>query len=268
MPTNKIKQKGKAVRLMREERIAFSRLKDQIRKFRILIPYISERSEKIEKRVERLIEHREVAEKQGQKLKADIKKTEEKISSLERKILNSEVKKNGLLVRYNSLLAGDIPDSREPASSDISIEALLIEKVKFLGVISSSFERIEEELSEIDKREKAIDASKKKNLERKEKLGNRLEIVSGKIALYRSDIRKNLAALNSHLKNERELKKAYARIVSIMKKSPDLTDWGNEILKEAIAKKQEGMEILNLESPILIPNTEQGADTAGSSPIH
>jgi septal ring factor EnvC (AmiA/AmiB activator) len=253
---------------MREERIAFSRLKDQIRKFRLLIPYISDRSETIEKKIERLMGHREEAEKQEKKLKAEIEKMEERMSYLERKRLNTEVRKNGLLVRYNSLLAGDIPDAREPASSDISIEALLIEKVKFLSVISSSFENIERELSDIETREKAIDVRKKKILARKEKLDNRLELASGKISLYRADIRKNLMELNNHLKNERELKKAYARIVSIMKKSPGLTEWGNEILKEVIKQKQLGKEILKLKSPVLIPPAEHGKHAAGISTLH
>ncbi|MDH5541412.1 MAG: hypothetical protein OEY64_00470 [Nitrospinota bacterium] len=241
---------GSALRLIREEKIAFRRFKDEVRKFRVLLPYISGRSGMLEKKISHLMEHREKEEGTLKLIEEKLEKNVKRLRVISKKEKEYFTKKDELTQRYKSMLAGDFSRDEVPSLEGASVEELRKGKEDLLNSLSGKFEKIEAEIESLGAERVELLAKRDRYSSRKAKLETKLERVREKVALYRFDIQKNILELNNHLGNEREIKKQYAEIVDNMKKSPKLSEWGNKVFREAFSTKMPDKTIIELKGSI------------------
>ena len=254
----------KTLRIIKEERVVFRRFKDEVRKFRILIPYVSDRSGILERKINHLMDHREKEEETLKVIHEKIKKTTKRLLVIDRKETALEVRKGELTERYKLMLAGDFSGEEEPQAGDASVEDLKKGKEKFLSSLSSKFEMIEAEIESLGRDRMVLMDKRVKYKARKIKLEARQERIKEKVALYRYDIQKNIMELNSHLGNEREIKKQYAGIINSMKNSPKLSEWGNKVFREALSKNMPNKPIIELKDSLERPRTGSGIASGGT----
>lgn len=244
------KAERKLARLIHEEKRAYLRFRDLVQKYRQLVPYVSMYSETLEKKIERMLEHREESENNVSKIDSAIQKTSEKIEKLKQKEREIDEKEGELVDLYNRMLSGEFPVSVSYSSGVGNLEGLRGEKERLLAGISEAFMGLEGQMQKLEKRKKLVRESRIKAESRLERLEENLKIAEQKISLYRSDIRKLLMEFNDHLDNEREFKKQYVQLIKLMNKVPDLSQEAQETFKKALKQSQPDVKIIELTSPV------------------
>ncbi len=249
MDENEDKQLKKVARLMNEEKAASDHFEDLLRKYRIIIPYVSSRSEILEKKIERLLEHREESERNAGKIKLSLQKTARKIESLKSEMCQADAEHAELTKQYAKMLEGSSTGAHS-FSADSSLEKLKDEKKKYLSGISEAFSGIEGKMQGLEETKSKLFANIEKASISLEGHEEKLEMVNHKISLYKDDIRKQLMEFNDHLKSERKLKKEYVLLIKQLKKIPDLSEPAKEIFKKALMQTQAGVKIMELKAPV------------------
>ncbi len=239
-----------ARKLMREERKAFARLKELVRQYRLIIPHVSGRAESLEGKISKLKANKNESQEKRQKIVARIVKAEKKIKSIDGQMVEILVKKSALISQYNVYLEGRLPSQNSKASARDSLDDLAIQKEKFLINATRAFGELETKLKDLEKRKKSIERQKNDARKRIEGLESKAKMASKKIALYRADIAVVSKELERHGRNERELKKQYASLVSMMKEVPDMTSWSLKLVEEAFLAAHPKTKIMELSNPV------------------
>ncbi len=237
-------------KLMREERKAFGRLKELVRKYRLIIPHVSGRSEGLEEKMSKLQANKDESEGKRKKIVARIVKAEKKIKSLDGQMVEILVKKSGLISQYNLYLEGRLPSQNSKATARDSLADLAIQKEKFLINATKAFSELETKLKELEERKKSIEKQKDGARKRIEDFESKAKMASKKIGLYRADIAAVSKELERHGRNERELKKQYADLVSMMKEVPDMSSWSLKLVEEAFLAAHPKTKIMELSNPV------------------
>jgi chromosome segregation ATPase len=239
-----------ARKLIREEKLVFTRLKDTLRKYRLMLPFISGNAERLEGKIARLMSNCEESEKSLRGKKSQIAVSSSKTMEMEKKLLVLESSRRVLIARYNSMLAGKPTTGQLFAPVTSSIPELMDKREKFLSKISSEFSLIENELKRLDQhREKLVQnkAAVEKKIAKKR---GRAAIIDNKVALYQAEIRGRLKELNSQVRNEKCLTAEYSTLIAKLKETPDLSNWPVSMVREAIRHSHPRAQIIDLRNPM------------------
>ncbi|MFQ5432185.1 MAG: hypothetical protein ACE5EN_06725 [Nitrospinota bacterium] len=240
----------KADKLIREEARLFLRLKDTVRKYRMLLPFISGNAERLEDKIARLMSNCEESENALRKIKSRIAHDRSIAMEIDKKLLYLDSSRRLLVSRYNSILSGRMPLRDAFTSAASSIDELTRKREEFLSNISDEFRLIETEMQALDRRRDAL-AQKKAAMEEKIcKKENNAKVIDKKVALYQSDIRLRLKELNDQVKNEKRITSEYSLLISKLKEAPDLSNWPAHMVKEAIRHSRPKAKIIDLQNPM------------------
>ena len=250
MDDNNIDFDKKAQKLIREEKRLFLLLKDTVRKYRILLPFISGNAERLEVKIARLMSNCEESENALRKIKSSVTHLRTIEMEIDKKLLYLDSSRRLLMSRYNSMLSGRLPvrETFTPAAS--SIGELTEKREEFLLKITKEFAQIETEMLALDKRRDALKKKKGTIAEKISKKENRATLVDKKVAIYQSDIRMRLREMNDQVKNEKRVTNEYSILISKLKEAPDLSNWPSQLVKEAIQHSLPKGSIVDLQNPM------------------
>ena len=240
----------KAQKLIREEKRLFLLLKDTVRKYRILLPFISGNAERLEVKIARLMSNCEESENALRKIKSRITRHRTVEMEIDKKLLYLDSSRRLLMSRYNSMLSGRMPMRETFTSAASSIGELTEKREEFLLKISEEFRQIETEMQALDKRRDALAQKKEAIAEKISKKENSAKLVDKKVAIYQSDIRMRLKEMNDQLKNEKRVTSEYSLLISKLKEAPDLSGWPAHMVKEAIQHSLPKAKIVDLQNPM------------------
>ncbi len=239
----------KAQKLIREEKRLFLRLKDTVRKYRMLLPFISGNAERLEVKIARLMSNCEESENALGKIKSRIAHYRAIEMEIDKKLLYLDSSRRLLVSRYNSMLSGRMPMRDTFTSSASSIDELTRKREGFISKISDEFRLIETEMRTLDGRRGALAQKKAAIAEKISKKENNAKVIDKKVALYQSGIRMRLKDLNDQVKNEKRLAAEYSILISKLKEAPDLSDWPAHMVKEAIRHSRPKAKFIDLQNP-------------------
>ena len=248
---NKSKGFEKAAReLIREERLAFMRVKDAVRKYRLMLPFLSGNADRLETKIARLMSNNEESENSLKKINARIAAARNEAWRLEKKLHGLDRSRRELIARYNMTLLGKPYSGQPSVSATSTITELKESREKFLMIMTGDFKKLEEDISKLDRQQEAL-TLKKEELQRQiVKNGERARIIDRTISLYQADIRKRLQELNSQVQNEKRLTAEYSALIEKLKETPNLSSWPASMVMEAIRHSQPKTRILELQKPM------------------
>lgn len=240
----------KAQKLVLEEKRLFSQLKDTVRKYRMLLPFISGNAERLEVKIARLMSNCEESENVLRKIKGRIAHHRTIEMEIDKKLLYLDSSRRLLVSRYNSLLSGRMPMQNTFTSAASSIDELTEKREDFLSKVSDEFKEIEAEIKALDKRRGSLKRKKGPLAAEIAKKENSAKVIDKKVTLYQSDIRLRLKELNEQVINEKRVTSEYSALISKLRETSDLSDWPANMLKEAIRHSQPKAKIIDLQNPM------------------
>jgi len=250
MDDNRKEFDKKAQKLIREEKKLFLQLKDTVRKYRMLLPFISGNAERLEIKIARLMSNCEESENVLRKIKSRIAHDRTLEMEIDKKLLYLDSSRRLLVSRYNSMLSGRMTMRDTFTSADSSIPELTEKSKMFLSKISDEFSEIETEIRALDVRRNALAQKKAAIAEKIAQKENSAGVIDKKVSLYQGDIRLRLKELNSQVKNEKRITTEYSVLISKLKEAPDLSDWPANMVKEAIRHSRPEADIIDLQNPM------------------
>lgn len=240
----------KAQKLIREEKRLFLLLKDTVRKYRILLPFISGNAERLEVKIARLMSNCEESENSLRKITSSIAHDRTIEMEIDKKMLYFDSSRRLLMSRYNSMLSGRMPMRETFTSAASSMGELTKKREEFLLKISDEFGHIETEMRTLDKRRDALAQKKSAIAGKISKKERSAKMIDKKVTIYQSDIRLRLTDLNNQVKNEKRITTEYSILISKLKEAPDLSDWPAHMVKEAIQYSMPKAKIVDLQNPM------------------
>jgi len=233
-------------RLMREERQAYERLNDLVRKYRTIFPFLSERSRSLEERLDMLMENRDQSKSLLASLRSKQRFVQMKLRHADEALENARAGRDRLLSQYNDMLKGKLPSAPE-------LENLTLpeKKGKFMESLERKFAGIERQVDTLNGEMAELGIRRKKLAEKSGRLGVKAGIAETKLALYQNDIRDVILEINNVAANERKLTEEYRELVKLIKNAPDIGAWGRTVFAEAVSKTAASSGgILELHTPI------------------
>lgn len=259
----------RVARAMRAEKAAVERLKDIIHKYRVALPFMSSRSKTLEERLTLLTAHRDECNTALAALRGRITLIQHKLKKTASDHDATQLMVKMLVAQYNGLMEGKFPRSFAPKEET---GRLADKKEKFMERLSGEMDRMQRQIDAAEAEQTQLAEERGKLKSRLAKLTNRAGILETKLAIYQKDIRDIILDLNGQMRNEQELADDYAKLVDLIKKIPDLSEWGEKVFREAVIAKLPDGVILKLGAPRektarILPLDRAAGDAQRSGPL-